>query len=611
MAPCAGKRPRRDSAEDRHGFLHQDGIPAGLTAVHFLRLKLSRQGETVSENFYWRGLEDGDYRALRTLAQANVGAATRMEQRDGRWRLSTELHNVSATPALMVCVKAVREKTGDRILPALYSDNYVALMPGESRTSSSIGRCRYARRETERGCGRLQRGGTVRRHRRTRSRRDIPLDGDVSGVLPRLRHVVGELHAQKVVMSGPNAFSMRRGHLRRQRGLAVKKVGERGAAHFQNLRCLRHVEAEGFDDLGLDQVARMGGFFMSIAGLLMVIDQIDIAGGVRRFVEAKINRQFPVTVRLQNPFRSPLSGCSFQPGNRPSWSRVRGFEGEQKLAHLVRHRGRHSLAFPSSWSCLNPCCESGQVACHLFMISVCTVAPYTSSVLSRGKSPLSTRGKIDQCPAPRPRSTFRAGLCARCHSARTGGAAEAARIDRKRPRASWQVAPEQASSAPAGARDRRWQSSRSRIFMGYSSAWIALGLRPGGRLIVCDVSEEYARIARRTWRDRRRGGSNRAAAAPALDSLDALIDEGHTGSFDFIFIDADKGNYIHYYERALPLLRQGGLIAADNVLFHGTVADPRTTMPTPRPSASSTATCNPTGASRSAWPPWATAWLWR
>ena len=123
-----------DSAEDSTVSCIKMEYPAGLTAVHFLRLKLSRQDETVSENFYWRGLEDGDYRALRTLAQANLGAATRMEQRDGRWHLSTELHNVSATPALMVCVKAVREKTGDRILPALYSDNYVALMPGESRT---------------------------------------------------------------------------------------------------------------------------------------------------------------------------------------------------------------------------------------------------------------------------------------------------------------------------------------------------------------------------------------------------------------------------------------------------------------------------------------------
>ena len=123
-----------DSTEDSTVSCIKMEYPAGLTAVHFLRLKLSRLGETVSENFYWRGLEDGDYRALRTLAKANVGSATSAEQRDGRWHLTTELHNVSSTPALMVRVKAVREKTGDRILPALYSDNYVALMPGERRT---------------------------------------------------------------------------------------------------------------------------------------------------------------------------------------------------------------------------------------------------------------------------------------------------------------------------------------------------------------------------------------------------------------------------------------------------------------------------------------------
>ncbi len=123
-----------DSAEDSTVSPIKMEYPAGLTAVHFLRLKLARGGETVSENFYWRGIKEGDYRALRTLAQADVGAATRAELHDGRWRLTTELRNVSGTPALMVRVKAVREKTGDRILPALYSDNYIALMPGERRT---------------------------------------------------------------------------------------------------------------------------------------------------------------------------------------------------------------------------------------------------------------------------------------------------------------------------------------------------------------------------------------------------------------------------------------------------------------------------------------------
>jgi len=123
-----------DSAEDSTVPCIKMEYPDGLTAVHFLRLKLSRQGETVSDNFYWRGLQDGDYRALRTLAKADVGAASSMEKRGGRWHLTTELHNVSATPALMVRIKAVREKTGDRITPALYSDNYIALMPGERRT---------------------------------------------------------------------------------------------------------------------------------------------------------------------------------------------------------------------------------------------------------------------------------------------------------------------------------------------------------------------------------------------------------------------------------------------------------------------------------------------
>ncbi|HEY1219656.1 MAG: discoidin domain-containing protein [Bryobacteraceae bacterium] len=123
-----------DSTEDSTVTCIKMEYPEGLTAVHFLRLKLLRQSETVSENFYWRGLEEGDYRALRTLAKATVEATTSVDQRDGRWHLSTVLHNDSATPALMVRVRAVREKTGDRILPALYSDNYVALMPGERRT---------------------------------------------------------------------------------------------------------------------------------------------------------------------------------------------------------------------------------------------------------------------------------------------------------------------------------------------------------------------------------------------------------------------------------------------------------------------------------------------
>ncbi|MGA2630095.1 MAG: glycoside hydrolase family 2 protein [Terriglobia bacterium] len=108
--------------------------PAGLTPVQFLLLKLTRGEEILSSNFYWRGSKEGDYRALRELPKVKLAAATRVEQRGSTWHLTTELHNVSKHPALMVRVKAVREKSGDRILPAFFSDNYIALMPGDRRT---------------------------------------------------------------------------------------------------------------------------------------------------------------------------------------------------------------------------------------------------------------------------------------------------------------------------------------------------------------------------------------------------------------------------------------------------------------------------------------------
>jgi len=143
------------------------------------------------------------------------------------------------------------------------------------------------------------------------------------------------------------------------------------------------------------------------------------------------------------------------------------------------------------------------------------------------------------------------------------------------PHASLQVAPEQGQFLHLLARvTGAARAIEIGAVMGYSSTWIALGLREGGKLIVCDVSEEYSGLARRTWREAGVEDRIELRLAPALDSLEALLAEGQAGSFDFIFIDADKGNYILYYERALLLLRQGGLIAADNVLFHGTVSDP-------------------------------------
>ena len=122
-----------DSREDSMNPVLPMEYPDGLTAVHFIRLKLLRAGDTVSENFYWRGLEKGNYRALRQLPKVKLETNTRAERQGDRWLLMTELRNPSPQPALMVRLKAVREKTGDRILPAIYSDNYIALMPGESR----------------------------------------------------------------------------------------------------------------------------------------------------------------------------------------------------------------------------------------------------------------------------------------------------------------------------------------------------------------------------------------------------------------------------------------------------------------------------------------------
>jgi predicted O-methyltransferase YrrM len=111
------------------------------------------------------------------------------------------------------------------------------------------------------------------------------------------------------------------------------------------------------------------------------------------------------------------------------------------------------------------------------------------------------------------------------------------------------------------------------VFTGYSSMVVALALPDDGKIIACDVSEEYTSMARRYWREA--GVDHKVALrlAPAVETLEGLLAEGRSGTFDFAFIDADKENYDRYYERALKLLRPGGLIAVDNVLWHGKVLD--------------------------------------
>ena len=111
-------------------------------------------------------------------------------------------------------------------------------------------------------------------------------------------------------------------------------------------------------------------------------------------------------------------------------------------------------------------------------------------------------------------------------------------------------------------------------FTGLSAMAIASALPEGGKLIACDVNEEWTRIARRYWEEAGLTAKIELRLAPALKTLAELKSRPGAGSFDFAFIDADKANYANYFERCLTLIRPGGLIAVDNVLWSGQVADP-------------------------------------
>jgi caffeoyl-CoA O-methyltransferase len=114
-------------------------------------------------------------------------------------------------------------------------------------------------------------------------------------------------------------------------------------------------------------------------------------------------------------------------------------------------------------------------------------------------------------------------------------------------------------------------------FTGYSALAMALALPESGRVVACDVSEEWTRVARRFWAEAGVSHKIDLRLAPALETLDALLADGRAGDFDFAFIDADKENYATYFERSLELVRVGGLVAIDNVLWSGKVADPEVT----------------------------------
>ena len=110
-------------------------------------------------------------------------------------------------------------------------------------------------------------------------------------------------------------------------------------------------------------------------------------------------------------------------------------------------------------------------------------------------------------------------------------------------------------------------------FTGYSSLAVALALPQDGRLVCCDVSEEWTSLARRFWDEAGVADRIDLRIAPAADTLDRLLDDGEQDAYDFAFVDADKAGYDGYYERLLRLVRPGGLIAFDNTLWGGEVLD--------------------------------------
>lgn len=116
-------------------------------------------------------------------------------------------------------------------------------------------------------------------------------------------------------------------------------------------------------------------------------------------------------------------------------------------------------------------------------------------------------------------------------------------------------------------------------FTGYSALSVALAMPDDGKVIACDTSKEWTAIAQKYWREAGVGHKIELKIAPAMETLQTLLDANQAGTFDFIFIDADKENYLNYYEASLKLIRVGGIIAIDNVLWYGRVADKQNQAP--------------------------------
>jgi caffeoyl-CoA O-methyltransferase len=119
------------------------------------------------------------------------------------------------------------------------------------------------------------------------------------------------------------------------------------------------------------------------------------------------------------------------------------------------------------------------------------------------------------------------------------------------------------------------------VFTGYSSIAVAQALPPDGHLTACDISEEYTAVARRYWQEAGLADKIDLRIAPAAETLENLLREGREGFYDFVFIDADKPGYDRYYELCLRLVRPGGLIVLDNMLYHGLVPGDADNGPNP------------------------------
>jgi caffeoyl-CoA O-methyltransferase len=162
------------------------------------------------------------------------------------------------------------------------------------------------------------------------------------------------------------------------------------------------------------------------------------------------------------------------------------------------------------------------------------------------------------------------------HSLREHPAQAALReATRSHPYAGMQISPEQGQLMAMlvkllGAR----RTIEIGVFTGYSALAVALALPDDGRVLACDISDDFTRIGKPFWQQAGVAGKIDLRLAPALATLDACLAAGEAGRYDFAFIDADKTSYDAYYERCLRLLRPGGLVMIDNTLWSGEVAKP-------------------------------------